>query len=65
VRRLYKSGTQSTVPKETAKYKLDVVSVREVRWEKGGTVSAGDCVFSKAKRKSSIIDSKFGEYFGE
>jgi len=31
------------------KYKLDVVGVQEVRWDKGGTVRAGDYDFSIGK----------------
>jgi hypothetical protein len=31
--------------RELAKYKLDLVGVEEVRWDKGGTVRAGDYVF--------------------
>jgi hypothetical protein len=27
------------------RYKLDLVGVEEVRWDKGGTVRAGDCNF--------------------
>jgi len=30
---------------ELAKYKLDLVGVQEVRWDKGGTVRAGDYNF--------------------
>jgi hypothetical protein len=30
------------VAKELARYKLDLVGVQEVRWDKGGTVRAGD-----------------------
>jgi hypothetical protein len=31
-----------TVARELARYKLDLVCVQEVRWDKGGTVRAGD-----------------------
>jgi hypothetical protein len=31
--------------RELARYKLDLVYVEEVRWDKGGTVRAGDYVF--------------------
>ena len=31
--------------RELARYKLDVVGVQEVRWDKRGTVRAGDCNF--------------------
>jgi hypothetical protein len=31
-----------TVARELARYKLDLLSVQEFRWNKGGTVRAGD-----------------------
>jgi hypothetical protein len=34
-----------TVSKELSKYKLDLVGVQEVRWEGGGTESAGEYTF--------------------
>jgi hypothetical protein len=34
-----------TVSGELAKYKLDLVGVQEVRWDKGGTEQAGDYNF--------------------
>jgi exonuclease III len=37
VRSLYRSGSLKTVARELAKYKLDLVGVQEVRWDKGGT----------------------------
>ena len=38
-----------------AKYKLDLVGVREGRWDKEGTVRAGDYFFLwKRKQKSSV-----------
>jgi hypothetical protein len=33
----------TTVARELGKYKLDLVGVQEVRWEKGGTERAEDC----------------------
>jgi len=41
VRSLYRSGSLTTVARESADCKLDLVGVQEVRWEKGGTVRAG------------------------
>ena len=35
--------------RELARYKLDLVSVREDRWDKGGTVRAGDYNFFYGK----------------
>jgi hypothetical protein len=38
-----------TAAKELARYKLDLVGVQEVRWDKGGTVRAGDYTFFNGK----------------
>jgi hypothetical protein len=35
VRSLYRAGSLETVSRELGKYKLDLVGVQEVRWEKG------------------------------
>jgi exonuclease III len=40
VRSLYRSGSLKTVARELGKYKLDLVGVQEVRWDKGGTERA-------------------------
>ena len=45
VRKLYRSGSLTTVARRLAKYKLDLVGVQEVRWGKVGTVTAGDYIF--------------------
>jgi exonuclease III len=37
VRSLYRSGSLKTVTRELRKYKLDLMGVQEVRWDKGGT----------------------------
>jgi exonuclease III len=46
VRSLYRIGSLMAAARELAKYKLDLVDVQEVRWDKGGTVIAGDYNFS-------------------
>jgi hypothetical protein len=46
VRSLYWSGSLLTVTNDLARYKLELVGVQEVRWEKGGTVRAGSILFS-------------------
>jgi len=38
VRSLYRAGSIKAAARELARYKLDVVGVQEVRWDKGGTV---------------------------
>jgi exonuclease III len=45
VRSLFRSRSLKTVSRELAKYKLDLVGVQEVRWDKGGTELAGDYTF--------------------
>jgi len=45
VRRFYRTGLFKAAARELARYKLDVVGVQEVRWDKGGTVKAGDYNF--------------------
>jgi hypothetical protein len=42
-----------TVDRELARYKLNLVGVQEVWWEKGGTVRAGDCTFFYGKGNES------------
>jgi exonuclease III len=39
---MYRSGSFTTVVMELARYKLDLVGVQEVRWDKAETVRAGD-----------------------
>jgi exonuclease III len=53
VRSLYRSGSLITVARELARYKLHLVGVQEVRWEKGGTVRAGDYTFFYGKGNES------------
>ena len=45
VRSFYRAGSFKAAARELARYKLDVVGVQEVRWDKGGTVIAGDYDF--------------------
>ena len=40
--------------RELARYKLDVEGVQEVRWDKGGTVRAGDYDFFTGKEMKII-----------
>jgi exonuclease III len=56
VRSMYRSGSLITVARELTKYKLDLVGVQEVRWDKEGTVRAGEYTFFLWQRagKSSI-----------
>jgi hypothetical protein len=45
VRSLYRSGSLTIVARELGKYKLNLVGVQEVRWEKGRTERAEDYTF--------------------
>jgi hypothetical protein len=38
-------GSITTVARELARYKLDIMRVQEVRWVKGGTVRAEELYF--------------------
>jgi exonuclease III len=49
VRGLYRAGSLTAVARELAMYKLDLVCVQEVRWDKGGTIRAGDYNFFYGK----------------
>ena len=49
VRSLYRAGSLKAAARELARYKLDVAGVQEVRWDKGGTVRAGDYDFFYGK----------------
>jgi exonuclease III len=42
---LYRAGSFMAAARGLARYKLDLVCVQEFRWDKGGTVRAGDYVF--------------------
>jgi exonuclease III len=53
VRSLYKTGSLMTVARELATYKLDLVDVQEVRWEKGGTVRTRVYTFFNGKGNES------------
>jgi hypothetical protein len=42
VRSLYRAGSFMTVAKEISGYKLELVGVQEVKWDRGGTEPAGE-----------------------
>ena len=46
VRSLYRSGSLTAAARELSRYKVDLVGVGAVRWDKVGTVRAGDYIFS-------------------
>jgi hypothetical protein len=49
VRSLYRAGSLVTVAGEIARYKLDLVGVQEIRWDRGGTGPAGNYTFFYGK----------------
>jgi len=49
VRSLYRAGSLKAAARELVRYKLNIVGLREVRWDKGGTVRAQDYDFFYGK----------------
>jgi len=49
VRGLYRARSLAAAARELARYKLDLVGVQGVRWDKTGTVRAGDYNFLYGK----------------
>ena len=49
VRSLYRAGSLKAAVRELGRYKLDVLGVQEIRWDKGGTVREGDYFFFYGK----------------
>ena len=55
VRGLHRVGSFTAAARKSARYKLDLVGVQEVRWDKGGTVRTGDYNFFYGKETKIII----------
>jgi hypothetical protein len=51
VRTLHRSGSLTTLARELARYKLDLVGVQLVRWDKVSTIRTGDIL----KKETKII----------
>jgi hypothetical protein len=49
VRRMYRAGSLRVVLEEISKYKLDLVGIQVVRWDRGGTEPAGQYTFSMGR----------------
>jgi hypothetical protein len=49
LRILYSVGSLMTISRKLSKYKLDLVRVKEVRWEGGGIEPAGEYIFFHGK----------------
>jgi len=54
VRDLYRAGPFTAAARELARYKLDLVGVQEVRWDREGTVGVGDYNFFHGKQMRII-----------
>jgi hypothetical protein len=54
VRNLYRAGSLTAAARELARYKLDLVGVHEVRWDRGCTLRAGDCNFFYGRENKNI-----------
>jgi exonuclease III len=59
VRSIYRSGSLKTVARVVRKYKLDLVGVQEVRWDKSGNEWAEDYTFYGVENE----DHQFGTGF--
>jgi len=53
-RGLCRADSLIAAARELARYKLDLVGVQEVRWDKGGTVRTGDYSFSLGQETKII-----------
>jgi exonuclease III len=53
VRSLYRASSFTAAARKLAKYKSDLVDEQEVRWDKGGTVRAGDYNFFYGRGKEN------------
>jgi len=64
VRSLYRSGLFTTVARELARYKSDLLGVQEVRWDKGGTVRVrhNDFVYGKGNENNKLGKDLFVHY---
>jgi hypothetical protein len=53
VRSLYRAGSLLAVAKEILKYKLDLVGVQDVSWDRSGTEPEGEYIFFYGKGKEN------------
>jgi hypothetical protein len=53
VRRLYRAGSLTGAGRNLARYKLDLVGVQAVMWDKGGSVRAGIIILCMEKERKS------------
>jgi hypothetical protein len=60
IRSFYRPGSFTTTARELTRRKLDIVGAQEVRWDKVGTIRAGDYNFFYGKGNENY---KFGTQF--
>jgi exonuclease III len=53
VRSMYRAGSLRTVVQEVSKYKLDLVGLQEVSWDRGGIEPEGQYTFFYGKEKQN------------
>jgi exonuclease III len=53
VRSLYRPGSLTAAARKLARYKLDLLWVQEVKWDKGGLVRAEDYNFFSMEKRIS------------
>jgi hypothetical protein len=56
---LYRVGSLAAAAGELARCKLDLVGVREVRWDKGGMVTAGNYVLLPKVKENHQLGTGF------
>jgi hypothetical protein len=59
VKNLYRSGSLTREARELARYKLDLVGVQEVRWDKEGIARAEDYTFFYEKGNENQLGTGF------
>jgi hypothetical protein len=53
IRNLYRAGSQVTASRELTTYTLDLLGVKEVKWEGCDTVLAGEYIFFYGHEKEN------------
>jgi hypothetical protein len=56
---LYRPGFLTAASRELVRYKLDLVSIQEVRWDKGGKERAGTYIFYGKGNKNRQLGTGF------
>jgi hypothetical protein len=51
IRNIHRAGSLRAVAEEISKYKLDLMGIQKVRWNRGGTEQAGEYAFFYGKEE--------------